>query len=164
MTAWPKKLLNDPRLPEVERACTADMRPLWEGGTFPVARVATTEGIVAVLKAARRDRHLAQGLEQAARLLDNEQRGLEVTRAKMGNEAPPPRLSRLLLLGAGGSERFYRDAEAVLRRHEGRLMGLRFDETFEPSMRAVYGDNALVRALLVGDKEPVADLLLAVLV
>ncbi len=164
MTAWPKKLLGDPRLPDVERTCTKDLRPLWEGGTLPVAHLETTGAVVTVLKAARRDRHLAQGLEQAARLLDNEQRGLEVTRAKMGSEAPPPRLSRLLLLGAGGSERFYRDAEALLRRHAGRLMGLRFDETFEPSMRGVYGDNALVRALLVGDKEPAADLLLALVV
>jgi hypothetical protein len=164
MTAWPKKLLTDPRLPDVERLCAADVRPLWPEGALPVAHVTTTDAVITVLKAARRDRHLAQGLEQASRLLDNEQRGLEAARVKAGTDPTPARVSRLLLLGAGGSERFYRDAEALVRRHAGRVMALRFDETFEPSMRAVYGDNALVRGLLVADKEPAADVLLALLV
>ncbi|HEU4536487.1 MAG TPA: hypothetical protein VFS00_20320 [Polyangiaceae bacterium] len=158
----PRALETDPRAPAVEAALAADARPLWERGVVRVAHRPLTESLRRALAGAALRDALEQGLEGIEARLQSEQRGLDALRAKPG--APPPgapRVSRLLVLASDGSQRFYRDAEALLRRYEARLLGLRLDAPGDALGPAVLGREALARALLIADRDAVGAVLLA---
>ncbi len=156
----PKKLESEPALAaRVREALAKDARSLWARGTLPVAHITASPGFIAALRRARVQRRVRQGLEAIEKLLANEQHGLHALEAR-GN-AHAARVSRLLLLGPAGSERFYRDAEALVQRHAARVLALRLDESFAEVVRAVLGPGAVAKALLVDDKDGVADVLAA---
>ncbi|HEU4408597.1 MAG TPA: hypothetical protein VFS43_25270 [Polyangiaceae bacterium] len=157
----PRALEADPRAPAVTAALEASARPLWAQGTIAVAHLPLTEVLSRALAGSGRRGALAQGLETIETRLANEQRGLDALQAKPGAQPGAPRISRLLVLANDGSQRFYRDAESLLRRYEARLLGLRLDVGGDDLGAAALGRNALARALLIDDREAVTAVLLA---
>ncbi len=158
----PRALEVDVRAPAVEAALAADARPLWPQGTVAVAHLPLTDVLARALTGAALRGAVEQGLEGIEGRLRSEQRGLDALRARPGAQAAgAPRVSRLLLLANDGSQRFYRDAEALLRRYEARLLGLRLDVPGEWLGLTALGRDALARALLVDDRDAVTALLLA---
>jgi len=152
----PRPLTDDPRCARLLALLAHDQRALWEGGATLVSHVATTAALRQALHEARRDGVLQPGLEAAQRLLANEQNGLE-----QAGGAAATRVSRLLLAGPGGSKRFYRDVEALLRRHQPRLMVLRLGDDFAPLLLDLMGDASRARSLLVAGKVAAARVLLS---
>ena len=157
----PRTLEEHPQRDAVWHLLTTAQHPLWEEGDIlvPHPTVASVDRLAQALHEARRDRALHQGLETATRLLANEQRGLEAGAAKASG---PHRLSRLLLIGPGGSRRFQRDCEALLRRHRGRLAAMVLGESFTACLERMAGIGLQTRLLIVSDQDAVARVLLAI--
>lgn len=158
----PRSLEIDPRAAFVEAALEAAAHPLWPQGTVRVAHLPLSPLLERALAGASLRGSVAQGLESIESRLQSEQRGLDALQSKP-NAPPPgaPRISRLLVLANDGSQRFYRDAEALLRRYEARLLGLHLDVAGDALGRAALGRDALARALLIDDREAVTAVLLA---
>jgi hypothetical protein len=154
----PRAIEIDPHRAAIEAALARDARPLWPGGTLPVAHVPVEPSFERALAAAQEAHQLARGLEQAEALLASEQKGLDALRERQGT-ALADRTSRLLVVASDGSERFYRQVERLLLRHADRLLGLRLEAPFE--QLALFGREALVRAVLVTDRDGVTDVLRA---
>jgi hypothetical protein len=158
MIHLPKSIETHLGAASVRQLLETGCRPIWAEGLVPVAHhlVVHAAELVEALREARRDRHLVRGLDEAERLLATEQRGLEAAGQK-GFSRP----SRLLLVGKAGSERFFRNVEGLLRRHAGRLVGLRLEPDFEAIAAEALGVEAGAQALLVSDKAATGRVLLA---
>lgn len=155
----PKELESDPRADEVRALLEADRRPIWNGGAERIPHVTVTDerALADALRPALLSRRLLQGYEQAERHLGNEQRGLEQLQGE-GSKVVRP--NRLLLVGTEGSERFFRNVEALARRHAGRLIVVRSAGPLDPVAAAVLGQGARAQALLVADKSVMSRVLL----
>lgn len=156
----PKTVDADARAVQVARALAADTTPLWAQSAVRVARVPSTPALAAALQQAARDEHLVRGLEGAMRALDAEARGQRLADEKIG-AARGARISRLLLLADDGAERFYRDVEALLRRHGDRAVALRVSLDADALGALLFGADAPTRAALVVHKDAVAAVLFA---
>jgi len=161
MLKLPRQLEIDPRRESVEAALARDVRPLWEKGSLGVSHFEYLPSLEKALRASMGARQLERGLEHIEKLLGNEEHGLAAAREKQG--APlANRVSRLLVLADGGSERFYRSCEAVLRRHADRVLGLRITVASETLSQSLFGSSdELVKALLVSDRDAVTNVLFA---
>lgn len=156
----PRSLEGDARTPDIEASLTRDRRPLWSQGTLDVARVTLSEPLVTALTGARLTRSLERGQEHIEQVLAGESKGLEAARAKQG--APVAnRISRLLVMANDGSERFNRHCESTLKRHADRVLGLMVDADSETFSSRVFGEEKLVKVVLVTGREVVAAVLLA---
>lgn len=156
----PRDVEADPRREAVEKLLSQDMRPLWENGTIKVSYVKATPGLEKALNEAKRDGTLERGLEQIESKLRSEKKGLAVLQEKQNRE-PALRVSRLLLVPDECAERFYRNCEAILFNHSDRLLVLRVNVPYTAFAEKLYGEGALVKALLVSDKKAVARVLFA---
>lgn len=156
----PKLVEADARAPQVTRALAAQTAPLWARSALRVAQVPSTPALTAALQRAARAEQLVRGLEGAARTLDAEARGQRIADEKSGTPRGA-RMSRLLLLADDGAERFYRDAEALLRRHGDRVLALRVSLDGAAFGALLFGADAPTRAALVEHKDAVADVLFA---
>ncbi|MBI3543886.1 MAG: hypothetical protein HY075_11495 [Deltaproteobacteria bacterium] len=159
----PRQVEADPaRRDAIARALTRDQRPLWQEGRMKIAHVSYTAELERALKIAIGAHQVERGLEGIETLLNAEQKGIQAVHEKKGTEPGPARISRLLILPDGCGERFYRTCETVLYRHQDRVLGLRLiDLAFEQLAEKLFKPDALVKALLISDKDAVANVLLA---
>lgn len=157
---WPRSLEGDPRLAEIDALVKAHRKPLWPQGDVPVARVCATESLRKLLGTLHGRGQVERGLENITKILETEKIGQEALRAKQGTE-PAYRVSRLLIIGNTGSERFNRDCERLLRQHSERVLGLALAEDSEPLFEGLFGVDATAKALLISHKEAVVETLLA---
>ena len=186
----PKTLDSDPRAEDLLRGLVLEASPLWEGGEHSATYVEVGEDLVAALRSAVQSGRVIRGFEAAESKLAAEERGLklapigshpgttmpevaaqadgtttsESATPTSGDAAPARnvRISRLLLLANDGSPRFYRNVDALLRRHGSRLFALRLDLDALPLGSLLYGPDRLTRLLLIEHKDAVAAVLLAV--
>ena len=135
--------------------------PLWSGGRLPVARTVLSPALEAALKSAFAAGRVVRGIEDATRVLAAETRGLEQVDRRTG-VARGGRVSRLLILADDGAERFYRNAESLLRDHAPRVLALRLSVDQQTLGRLLFGEGQLARLLLIEHKEGVAAVLRAV--
>jgi hypothetical protein len=120
--------------------------------------VAASTALLDQLAAARRARRLHRGLEGAAAVLASEEAGLRATAAtRSGDDGV--RISRLLVVGADGSARFYRQVVALRRQYASRLEALMLECDEARLGEALYGPGRRARAVLVTHKDAVAQLL-----
>lgn len=156
----PKKVESDPRAVGLADALDERAAALWPRGTIRVAAVPIEPALVGALKSAFSAGQIVRSLDAAERVLAAEARGLEHVDRRTGIERGG-RVSRLLLLADDGSERFYRNAESLLRRHHPRVLALRLrvDESHLGGL--LFGPGQVARLLLVERKEAVAEILLA---
>lgn len=156
----PKLVEADPRASAVARVLAADTAPLWTNSAVRVASVRCTPALTTALQQAAKAGQLVRGLEGALRTLDTEARGQQLAHEKSG--APRGvRISRLLVLANDGAERFYRDAEALLRRHGERVLAVRVALDAAGLGALLFGADAPARAALVEHKDAVAAVLFA---
>lgn len=103
---------------------------------------------------ARRARRLVRGLEGAELLLAAEAEGLEKSRVS-NPEPAPARISRLLIVSADGSERFYRQVSKLYMNFSNRLEVLLVDCDEAALGAAAFGQGQPTRALLIDHKDAV---------
>jgi hypothetical protein len=150
MLNLPKNLNEHPRLAAIQSRLSDASSPMWPGGKLTVPRWEFETPLRSALSIVVRNGHLAQGLESIVKDMDREQKGLQAALSK--HAVPPsPRLSRLLLLAQDGSERFYRDAESLLSKHDDRMLGaiLKVDSA---GLGQHIGAKGPAKALLINDK------------
>jgi hypothetical protein len=160
MLKLPREIENDPRQSALVQVLENDKRLLWTGGTLPVAQVGFSSAFELSLVDALRGRAVERGLENIDQVLDREAKGLLAGREKQKTPVPN-RISRLLIVANDGSERFYRQFEATLKRHADRVLALRVDVPSSRFSEKLFGADKLVKVLLVSDREAVAKVLLS---
>jgi hypothetical protein len=156
----PRKVEDEPGAAQLASELAARAEPLWAGGELRVPRVEVTPGLQAALESAFSAGRIVRGLEGAERTLAIEEKGLSHVDRKTGVERGE-RLSRLLMLAADGSERFYRTVESLLRRHAPRVLALRLPADECALGQLLFGRDQVARLLLVRHKDAVSAVLLA---
>jgi hypothetical protein len=159
MPRLPRFIESDPRREALEALLARDARPLWAKGTLPVAHVPYGAPLQRALGDALNQRQLERGLENIEAVLGREQKGLDVRRLRSGSGATD-RTSRLLVIADDGSERFYRECEALLVRYADRVLGLRVDAP-PGRLAGLFGPDALIKVLLVSERASVVPVLLS---
>lgn len=154
MLRLPKDLDNHPHLRRLEAYLAQSLKPLRAGGDLQILHLTWTPAMGGSVRTLASKGHLEQGLEHIAKVLDREKHGLLALHAKAGGELPR-RLSRLLLLACDGSERFYHNAESLLRRHDDRLHGIVLDIDAEALGREVSPKGRPLKALLIKERQAV---------
>ena len=155
--SWPRILIEVGTADALARRWVASRRAAVAAGRPPHAHHPLSPALASILSEIRRARRLVRGLEAAEEALTVQAQG--VRRAL--SSAPPAvrRVSRLLLISADGSARFYRNIESLIRK---------FGETLEVLIipcdelelgTAAFGADNRARALLVDHKEAVARVL-----
>jgi hypothetical protein len=154
--AWPRALIESGAAERITddwlsrtRQAARDGQPAWP-------RYVLDRPLAEVLFEVRRARRVVRGLEAAGEKLDREQAALSRTPAAQSRGR---RVSRLLLLGADGSPRFYRQAEKLAERHLDRLAVVVVEADEDALGAALYGEGKRVRAVLIDHKDAVIALL-----
>ncbi|HTV19959.1 MAG TPA: hypothetical protein VMG12_14840 [Polyangiaceae bacterium] len=156
----PKTLEADGTGAPLLAALRQNVRKLWSGGAIEVPVSAWSQGLASALTLAEREGHLVQGLEQAEKTLVQHARGVALADARSGAERGA-RVSRLLVVGNDGTERFYRQAERLVTLHAPRVLPLWIDAGSEQLASVLPRAGGIVRALLIEHKDSVARVLRA---
>ena len=156
----PRAVEDEPRAADLARQLALRARPLWARGVLDVPRVEVAPALEVALKSAFSAGRIVRGLEGAQHALANEQHGLTQGDRKAG-VGRGGRVSRLLVLAGDGSERFYRDVEALLRRHAPRILALRLSIDESALGQLLFGRDQAARLLMVAHKDAVSAVLLA---
>jgi hypothetical protein len=101
-----------------------------------------------------------RGLEQVEKKLEQEARGLSMADARSGTERGA-RVSRLVLVSADGTERFYRQVERLLRVQGARVLVIQVDADSSQLGGVLSQAVGVVRALMIEHKDSVARVLWA---
>ena len=155
--SWPRILIEAGTADSLARRWVASRRAAVAAGRPPHAHHPLSPALAAILSEIRRARRLVRGLEAAEEALTIQAQGVR----RAVSSAPPAvrRVSRLLLVSADGSPRFYRNIESLIRK---------FGETLEVLIipcdelelgTAAFGADNRARALLVDHKDAVARVL-----
>ena len=136
----PKSVESDPRGPQLLRNLTAHTRLLWQESEIGIPVAGMTSELAEALRSAYSAGQVVRSLENAERALAAEERGLQMADRQIGVPRGV-RVSRLLLLANDGAERFYRQIEALLRRHGPRVLAVRL-EIDEQGSASCFSDPA----------------------
>jgi hypothetical protein len=156
----PKAIELDARGPALHATLRERAQKLWDGGALLAPTAAWSDALVAALAQAQRGGHLVRGLELAEKTLEREARGLSLADARSANERGA-RVSRLLLVGSDGTERFYRQVERLAQKHAPRLLTIRVDANSDQLASVVPQAAGVVRALMLEHKDDVVRVLWA---
>lgn len=156
----PRSIEADPRASQLLGALTTPTRRLWPGGSLKIAEARPSDALREAVLAAQRAGRVVRSLEKAEGILASEARGQQL--ADRRNGAPRgKRISRLLLLAADGAERFYRQVESLLGRHQPRVIGVLVTIDAQGLGEMVFGPGAAARLLMIEHKEAVGAVLLS---
>jgi hypothetical protein len=156
----PRKVEDDPAAAHLASELAAHALPLWAGSELRVARADLSPALEAALASAFSAGQIVRGLEDAARVLAAEARGLEHVDQRTG-AARGARISRLLVLADDGAERFYRNVESLLHKHAPRVLALRLSVDERTLGQLLFGPDRVARLLMVEHKDAVSRVLLA---
>jgi len=157
---WPRSLAAEGQAETLADWWSESTRQALAAGRPGFAHGPLSRRIADCLYEARRARRLVRGLEGAQSALAGQEAGLrraEAARSPSGE----PRISRLLVVSADGSERFYREVEKLRRRFAQRLEVLVLECDEAALGERVFGGGRRARAMLVDHKQAVAALGLA---
>lgn len=157
---WPRSLEGKAPIAELDKVFAENCRPLWKEGSFRVAHPKIGPTFKQLMPQLLGRKQVDRGFEKIASLLASEKKGLEALQKKQNN-GPAYRVSRLLVIGNSGSERFNRHCEKLLIEHSDRVLGLCLDQASTELMEKLYGEDALTKVLLISHKDAVAQALLA---
>jgi hypothetical protein len=155
----PKAIESDARGPALHVSLRESCSKLWPAGAIIVPTAAWRPSLAALLGSVHREGQLVRGLEAIEKSLERQAHGLSLVDARSTTERGA-RVSRLVLLGNDGSERFYRQAERLLCAQAPRVLAIRLDATSAQLAEVVPEANGVVRALMVEHKASVAQVLL----
>jgi hypothetical protein len=156
----PRRVEEEPGAARLASELAARGQPLWAGAELRAAQAELAPALEAALKSAFSAGRIVRGLESAERVLAAEEHGLKHVDRKTGVERGR-RISRLVLLADDGSERFYREVEALLRRHAPRVLALRLSADERALGELLFGPDQVARLLMVEHKDAVSAVLLA---
>jgi hypothetical protein len=156
----PKSVESDPRGAQLLRHLTAPTRLLWQGSEIGTPVATMTKELAEVLRSAYSAGQVVRSLENAERTLATEERGLQMADRQIGVPRGV-RVSRLLLIADDGAERFYRQIEALLRRHGRRVLAVRLLMDENGLGELLFGPGQVARLLLLEHKQAVGSVLLA---
>jgi hypothetical protein len=156
----PRAIESEPATTHLATQLGTRAELLWPGGELRVARADLAPAIGAALTSAFSAGHIVRGVESARRALAAEDRGLKHVDGKTGVERGR-RVSRLLVVADDGAERFYRNAESLLRQHAPRVLGLRLSADQATLGQLLFGPSEVARLLLVEHKDAVSAVLIA---
>jgi hypothetical protein len=154
----PKAIEADARSSALPAALRQSVRKLWGSSSIEVPSAPWRESVASALAMAQREGHLVQGLEQAETKLAQQAHGMALADARRGAERGA-RVSRLLLIGNDGSERFYRQVERLVAMHAARLLPVWLDASSKELASVLSRPGGVVRALLIEHKDSVTRLL-----
>jgi hypothetical protein len=156
----PKSVESDPRAPQLLCNLATHTRLLWQGSEIeiPVARM--TLELAEALRKAYSAGQMVRGLEKAERTLAAEERGLRIVDRQIGVPRGV-RVSRLLLLANDGAERFYRQIDALLRRHGPRVLAVCLEIDEHGLGELLFGPGRVARLLMLEHKQAVGSVVLA---
>ncbi|MBW2425840.1 MAG: hypothetical protein JRG86_16455 [Deltaproteobacteria bacterium] len=157
---WPRALLEAGRGEALARWWCASLARARGVGKAPFPRCAPSVPLLEVLAGARRARQLERGLEGAEAALDSEEAGLRRAAATRPGESGR-RISRLLVVSADGSPRFYRGVARLCERHGTRLEAVVLECDASQLGESVFGAGRRAQAVLLSHKEAVARFLAA---
>jgi hypothetical protein len=160
MLKLPKGLQSHPCHQKIEALFTQDLQKLWSKGKILVPTWEFSPSFAKALHSAVLNRHVVHGLEESSKNLERQQLGLTHLQQQTG-QVQNERLSRLIIFSSDGSERFYRDAESLLLRHKGRLMGCIAKISAEEMGAQLIPPHPLVKALLINDRKALEEFLVA---
>jgi len=153
---WPRAFSERGTADDLAARWTASRRAARAASRPAFARHPLSRALVDALFEIRRARRLVRGLESAEAALATQAAGIR----QSGAASPAtPRVSRLLLVSADGSERFDRQVERLAREHADTLEVLVLEAGELELGQAAYGPGNRVRALLVDHKDAVVRLL-----
>jgi hypothetical protein len=156
----PKSVESDPRGPQLLRNLTMHARPLRQESKIGIPVAGMTPELAEALRRAYSAGQVVRSLENAERKLAVEERGLRMADRQAGVPRGV-RISRLLLLASDGSERFYRQIEALLHRHGSRVLAVRLEVNEQGLGELLFGPGRVARLLLLEHKQAVGSALLA---
>ena len=156
----PKSVEADPRAAGLLDQLATGSEPLWSESAVRIPVVQMSDALATALQSAHSASRVVRGLEGAEQALAAEERGLRIADRKSGTPRGV-RVSRLLLLSNDGAERFYRQVEALLRRHGQRVLAIRIAADAETLGALLFGPGRRARLLMLEHKDAVASVLLA---
>jgi hypothetical protein len=156
----PKSVESDPRGQRLLCNLTTHTRRLRQGGEIGIPVAGMTPELAEALRSAYSAGRVVRSLESAERKLAAEERGLRMADRQVGVPRGV-RISRLLLLANDGSERFYRQIEALLHRHGPRVLAVRLEIDEQALGELLFGPGRVARLLMLEHKQAVASVLLA---
>ena len=142
------------------RNLTMHTRPLRQESEIGIPVAGMTPELAEALRSAYSAGQVVRSLENAERKLAAEERGLQMADRQIGVPRGV-RVSRLLLLADDGSERFYRQIEALLRRHGPRVLAVRLEVDEQELGELLFGPGRVARLLMLEHKQAVGSVLLA---
>lgn len=155
--SWPRILIEAGTADSLARRWVASRRAAVAAGRPPHAHHPLSPALASILSEIRRARRLVRGLEAAEESLTIQAQGV-----RLAVSSTPPavrRVSRLLLVSADGSARFYRNVESLIRKF-GKTLEVLIVPCDELELgTAAFGADHRARALLVDHKEAVARVL-----
>lgn len=158
----PKDLSDYPHRAALEDYLKATQRLLRSGSEVTVSYWSFDARIAQALRGILHTGHVVQGLEHISEVLDREKKGLDALEQRSGQVPASPRLARLLLLSNDGSDRFLREAAALLVRHGARAYGIVLDtDAVELGQLSTKKGNP-TKALLIDDRKVLASFLKAI--
>lgn len=156
----PKAIEAHPRAPQLMTALASPVRALRPGGHLKVPGARPSRSLREALRGARRAGRIVRSLEKAETILAAEARGQRMADRRSG-ASRGARISRLLILAADGSERFYRNVETLLDRHHPRVLAVVLAVDARELGAMVFGAGAAARLLMIDQKDAVGTVLLA---
>jgi hypothetical protein len=153
MLKLPKSLQTPELELRLEKALAAQSRPLFDGCDEDAPYLSLNKSITDLLRSCRRAGHLVGGLEKITAQIGSEEQGFAALQ-KRGQANTPKSSTRILLLCDEGSERFYRDALRLCRRHTPWVGLVRLQLAPSECASLFFGSQtSTVKALLIDHKD-----------
>ena len=154
---WPRILIEAGAADSLARRWVASRRAAVATGRPPHAHHPLSPALASVLSEIRRGRRLVRGLEAAEESLTVQAQGVRL--AVSPDQPSARRVSRLLIVSADGSTRFYRNIERLVRQ-SGETLEVLVIPCDELALgTAAFGAENRARALLVDHKDAVVRVL-----
>mgnify|MGYP001177178523 CR=1 FL=1 len=139
----PKKIRNHARCHDIEQVLGRHRLQLWKGSEVEVCSCDLSEQLIAGLLKCKGTKSLVVGMDKAKQALSGAERDVSY--------------SHLLLLANGGSERLYRGAVGLMRKHA--VLCIRLNCDPEELGQALFQKEKQIKAILVEGFDPVSDVL-----
>ena len=156
--AMPRVLIAEGSAAALARDWVRRLERARSEGLPALARYPLDSSLRDALFEARRSRRVVRGLEGAEAALESQERGLSQAAAARPDPSQR-RISRLLIVSADGSSRFYAQVGRLLERYGTRLEALLLECDESELGGAAFGPGRRARALLLEHKEAVAEFL-----
>ena len=158
----PKLIEDSDILQRINDLLNTDKALLWSGSATKIVCLPFTDKLADLLFKGLEDEKITGGFDSINRILSSEAKGLSQVDKKTDQQRVK-RISRLLVISNDCSERFLRKIDKLAVDHKDRLLVVMLDIDSERLGELIYGEDKLVKSLLLEHKEIVAEFLQALI-